>query len=386
MSKKIGILTFHRSINNGAFLQCFSLANKLLENPEYSVEVINYDTQKMDRLYKKAIIKKRPLTPKSVYMRFAQYRSFRSILKYLPLSDFKIINNDYNVLFDKIKNRYDAIIVGSDAVWNWKLRGFPNAYWLGEDLGANLYSYAASVHGMDTFCVNDKQLNYCKKALDRFSFIGVRDTNTENFVKRINNSLQPVHTCDPTIFLDINKIPCDLEDLKGKLKRKYRMSFNRPIIGMMCQSEHVGRLIREKYADKYDIVALYKDNKYADVFLYDLTPFEWGRVFSFFDLTISQYFHGTLLSLKNGTPVIAADMWEQKEGVKNKIEDVLLRMGLEDAYFNSYLLDEETVERMYELCDKYLKSPPKDRIRKGIEKESKTKDAFFEKLKSDLIK
>ncbi len=46
MSKKIGILTFYRSINNGAFLQCFSLANKLLENREYSVEVINYDTQK----------------------------------------------------------------------------------------------------------------------------------------------------------------------------------------------------------------------------------------------------------------------------------------------------------------------------------------------------
>ena len=49
---RIGILTFHRSINNGAVLQCYSLSKKLQQLfPQDSVEVIDYHMPKVDSFY-----------------------------------------------------------------------------------------------------------------------------------------------------------------------------------------------------------------------------------------------------------------------------------------------------------------------------------------------
>ena len=44
---------------------------------------------------------------------------------------------------------YDVIIVGSDAVWNWQIRRFPNPYFLGDGCNAIRMSYAASSFGQD---------------------------------------------------------------------------------------------------------------------------------------------------------------------------------------------------------------------------------------------
>lgn len=38
----IGILTFHRPINYGAFLQSFSLSSHLAKEPNFNVEIIDY--------------------------------------------------------------------------------------------------------------------------------------------------------------------------------------------------------------------------------------------------------------------------------------------------------------------------------------------------------
>ena len=41
--KKIGILTFHNSINNGAVMQAYSLSKKIQQvMPESKVEIIDY--------------------------------------------------------------------------------------------------------------------------------------------------------------------------------------------------------------------------------------------------------------------------------------------------------------------------------------------------------
>ena len=49
---KIGILTFHKSINNGAVLQCYSLTKRLQQEfPDDTVEVIDYHMPKIERFY-----------------------------------------------------------------------------------------------------------------------------------------------------------------------------------------------------------------------------------------------------------------------------------------------------------------------------------------------
>ena len=47
--KRIGILTFHRSTNNGAFIQAYSLSRRLEKDfPQCEVEVIDYSMPKVD--------------------------------------------------------------------------------------------------------------------------------------------------------------------------------------------------------------------------------------------------------------------------------------------------------------------------------------------------
>ena len=50
--KKVGILTFHRSINYGAFMQAYSLSKKIKKRvPDATVEIIDYTSRIMDDAY-----------------------------------------------------------------------------------------------------------------------------------------------------------------------------------------------------------------------------------------------------------------------------------------------------------------------------------------------
>ena len=50
---KIGILTFHRAYNYGAFLQCYSLQKELKARfPECDIKVIDYESLNMANYYK----------------------------------------------------------------------------------------------------------------------------------------------------------------------------------------------------------------------------------------------------------------------------------------------------------------------------------------------
>ena len=62
MGKKIGILTFHKSLNYGSALQAFALVQKLRELG-YDAEVIDYKQNNYDYQYK---LLKAPVSAKAV--------------------------------------------------------------------------------------------------------------------------------------------------------------------------------------------------------------------------------------------------------------------------------------------------------------------------------
>lgn len=144
----------------------------------------------------------------------------------------------------------------------------------------------------------------------------------------------PIHTCDPTAFLQVNALPIDVSELENKLRSK-GFDFSKPTIGVMG-TEKMVRMIRQFYGDQYQIAALYNSTRGADVQLFDLNPYEWAYVFRYFKLTFTTYFHGTMLSLRNGVPVICIAL--KTEFAKRhtpKTLDVLTRLGFEDWYFET---------------------------------------------------
>ncbi len=397
---KIGILTFHQSVNNGAVMQGYSLSKRLKkEYPDDEVEIINYRKKSVDKTYSyplseyfkvssvKELIKKildLVLDPKLLKRLRYRTKVFNDCQYRLPLSDRVITSDGTDELNPYIEENYDVLVVGSDAVWNYVTRGFPNAYFPKRDLKVKKFSYAASCYGMDYLQISEEEKKAVCDVFSGFDFIGARDEATEKFVEWSGCTVLPQHTCDPTVFLDVDDLPIDLDRLKKKLSDR-GFDFNKPTIGIMG-NEKMLSMVRKLYSNQYQIVSLYNYLKGADVNLYDLEPYEWAYVFRYFKVTFTTFFHGTLLSLRNGTPVVCIDLGTAF-GKRHtpKTLDVLKRLGFEDWYL---VTDYKTLnlDKIKAKADELINGDYHDSIIAAMNKEAESFNVFNEALKSIMRK
>lgn len=386
--KRIGILTFHRSINYGAYMQCLSLSHYLEKCfPECKIEVIDYESKVMHDIYlpkfSLACIKHPRLYPATK----RKYNAFNAALKYLPLSNKYFCFDGMREEFEKyITDNYDAIIVGSDAVWNWVKRGFPNPYLLGLKGDIKKFSYAASAYGMSMEYVGEKETAYFAEALKTFSFIGYRDEYTKDLVEKVCPQAEPTFTCDPTLFLDMEYVLSLMKHTKESFREyifeKYKLPKDKILIGAMETSNSVIEQVKKHYGDKCYVVCVYNYLSSSDKYISDLNPLEWSQIFSLFDITITNYFHGTLLSLKNKTPIISIDRTEFSKKNEGKIHDVLRRMDLLDCYFSGEATKEEVIEKIEYILKN--KVDYKNKIERNLENLSETKRGLVDALKEVL--
>ncbi len=330
---KVGILTFHRSINYGSFLQSYSLANALKSCTDFDVEIIDYNMTNVE-LY--SFLSCFSWNISQTSKNIVRYLKFKKILyKSLPISKTRIITNKLYTIEQQIKNKYDVIVVGSDEVWKInKLRGFPNIYWLNEKLNCIKVSYAASANRTRFDSLSVVQKKYIKSSLNQFSYIGVRDENTLKQLKNIDTKLLIRRNCDPAFLFDIEKSKGIKDLLAQKLTKKYKLDLAKPIIALMCTDDTICKYIYDKYSKDYQIVSLYTNTRYCNAFLYDLDPFEWAHIFSFISLSITNFFHCTVFSIINNTPFISIDVEEISVLYESKIKDLLKRADLLENYFN----------------------------------------------------
>ena len=395
---RIGVLTFHSSINNGAVIQCYSLVKRLQQEfPDSAVEVIDYRMPSIEKTYEVSIkaflngysfcTKLKRLVvliknPRLLAWRKERKQAFEKVINLLPLSEKKILDGDQKELFDFINIRYNIIVVGSDAIWNYTSRGFPNPYFLSEDVKIPKFSYAASCYGMDYEKIPEKQKEIIKNVLNQYSLLGIRDEESEKFIEYVGGSQNYFHTCDPTVFLNVSDLPVNESKLKCKLQKK-GYSFDKKTIGVMGNDALV-KMIKAMYGKQYQIVALYNYSKYADVNLHDISPFEWAFIFQYFILTFTTFFHGTLLSMRNGTPVICIALeTAYAEKHKTKVFDFLERVGLEDCYFHTDYKSLE-IEKIKKKSDELIERMPREKIIAMMNKEAETANKFFKILKKKL--
>ena len=342
---RIGIITFHRSINYGAFLQSYALSQKLKSDFDFDVEIIDFEYFKKN-LWQKLIVFKRSRII-YIYKYIRQFFAFRLSLKKLPLSKKKFVDLNAKKVIEFINKNYDYIIVGSDGVWAYNSfnLGVENIYFL-KSINVKKISYAACAFGLDYNNINMNDRKYITESLDSFDYIGVRDSGTYRFAKEHCQKDNIFYNCDPTILL---KKPNN--DLIPNILKRYGLKMDKPIIGMMIDNDLISKRVREVYGEKYQIVSLFNHNKYADTFLYDLTPFEWSQVFQIFKLLFTSYFHGSLLCLKNEVPVIAVQGYPYNEKYISKIEQVFSDLGLQEYCFIASKIDKKELERMMVLAD-----------------------------------
>lgn len=382
---RIGILTFHKVINYGAFLQAFSLSNMLkAQFPNAEVEIVDYITNRKRR-YFTVLRSMKHEGVKGMVSELKKISIFNSAQKYLTLSPKSFHSNNFYELYSYIDKRYDMLIIGSDAVFNWNQTKFPTAFIPDYQFSIPVYTYAASVHGLRFYSVQRDILQTCGKAFDQMKYVGVRDKCSEQFVKVCSENANTIHCCDPTLFIDKDIIYNNGISVRNKLAKRYGFSLDSKYIVVMAPNSNMIKEISKRYGNEYKIVSVFVKSSYSDYYIADLNPFEWTVVLRQAAMVITSYFHGTLLSLVQGTPTIVLDYSgycdEQYEG---KLKDLMVtRFELPELYFDKSEADDFVGENaFYNKVDKLLGGEYEKRISDAIRKERETFNDFIKLLES----
>ena len=384
---RIGILTFHKAINYGAYLQAFSLSNKLQARfPEHEVEIIDYIAPKEQK--RKLYVLLRSVKHHGIKGGLSELKRifvFRKVQKQLALSPRSFCTKNLKKLYAYIDHRYDLLIIGSDAVFNWNQTNFPTAFIPDYPFSIPVYTYAASVHGLRFYEADCTVLKSCGEVFDRMKCVGVRDRCSEKFVKLCAKDAQILHCCDPTLFIDREAISQRGSGVKNRVEKKYGLSLDSKYIVVMVQDSEMIKAVSDRYGKEYKIVSVFVKSAFSDYYVDDLDPFEWTVVLKQAALVVTSYFHGTLLSLVQGTPTVVFDYScycdEQYEG---KLKDLMVtRLGLPELYHDKSEAEHfEGDASFYGKMDELLAGGYEKRIGEAIEKERSALDRFMELLRS----
>lgn len=339
---KIGILTFHRSHNYGAYMQAYALVMALKNAGYEDVEIIDYNTKKSEKYYLKEVIRKKSLG--AIIYACKRYQMFRNALNYLPISEETMITDDMDEFALFVKQKYDVIITGSDEVWRLNgMRGFPNPYWLPDIDVCYKIAYAVSArNNVDE--VSDSEYQQISELTSSFDFISVRDEVTKQLIEHADDGKHTItRVCDPTMAYTFQY---NLNEGKRILKERFGIDVSKKCIGVMSSNPQIAQMVVRKCRGKVQVISLFSYCKGAKNCA-SLTPFEWYQVIGALDGLITTYFHGMCFAINGNTPFILLENRKIDDKKYSKSYDLLSRYKLEDLYFqiNSDKNIEDKVEK-----------------------------------------
>lgn len=201
--KKIAMITFHASHNNGSMLQALALQTTLQQR-NCDVEIIDFSNEGQRNLYS---VVPRPhnwkqcikwLIWRSNYSELKrQYEAYELFSrKYFKLTEKKYTNNTQ---LTGLCEKYDAFITGSDQVWNTKCIDADDAYFLTFVKDKPKFAYAVSLGANNAF-EGEQGLKYIKYISD-FEEISVREKNAQKWIELATGKKNLI-TLDPTMLFD----------------------------------------------------------------------------------------------------------------------------------------------------------------------------------------
>lgn len=188
---KIGILTATRTNNNGTDLQAYAM-QELFCAYGAQVELINYACPKLE----KSRLNRLPVSVKDIVKfpinGYIEYSHERFRKKYFKRTKTVYTPDHFP------QEEYDAIVVGSDQIWNLDSVGGDTTFFLGQVHSATRkYSYAASL-GQTSIVLWDETYKL-SEMLSAFSGVSVRESSGVNALKEIG--IDAHEDLDPLLML-----------------------------------------------------------------------------------------------------------------------------------------------------------------------------------------
>lgn len=317
---KVGIVTFQRAHNYGAVLQCLAL-QEAIRGLKHDVLVIDHINDKLKRSYPDGSlrvngngIQKIKKLLRHVLMRTRVRKRFNIFSRF--------INSNYN-LSENEQEFFDAIIFGSDQIWNGSITDNDPFYW-GEGTNTKKkIGYALSAGN------EDNQLPFHLQQIKQFFNIGVRENSLLLHLKNLGVE-NACTVLDPTLLLDKNgwiklldlnprQNPKDkylvVYSLRGRdktLKFAKRIARNRKLklieIGASVSViPHIGRM---ELKGPKEFVELIKNATYV----------------------VTDSFHGTVFSIIFNRPFISINL---EDGHDGRVANILKELDLSQNHITT---------------------------------------------------
>lgn len=318
---KVGVLTFHKCINYGSYWQARCLV-EWLNARGHQAELMDHDCVCIRRAETRCALQpKLPRrTPAHELRNYARKtRRFIEAIGSLPLSQ------RFSLHRPEAAEEYDAIIVGSDEVWNFRHPWYGSKpIFFGEGLKTpRLISYAASFGNHSAW---DGIHPAWARKLRGFSALSVRDENSWHLVQ---NAIQR----EAELVAD----PCLLfpEPARGQRDNSppYTLVYGHGFpswLGKMAQ--HQARRAGTR------LVSVGYSNDFAHEQRVAEGPLEFARLIAGASAVITNFFHGCVFALLHGKPFVTAP----SEYRSIKIPDLAQTVGATHR-----LIDEQTSEREF---------------------------------------
>lgn len=325
---KIGILTFHQAENFGAVLQVYALQT-YLQKQGYSVEIINYNCKSIEVHYQ--ILNPSVLfTRKNIFISFQEYlERFKNLRdRFIRKDKFKKFVDKYLLLSPSLKYikkplNYDAIIVGSDQVWNFYLnKGAENIYLLDFPFykRTQKVAYAAS---SERNGLNRVSVDNLKRCLCQFDKISVRESFLQETLESYTG--KKIDLClDPTFLLNRE----DYLDLLSVHKtKKYILIYHMTLMPEILPL--VEKLSKEKGCDIIEIYGGFYSGHNSRI-KSDWGPLDVLDLIANAEMVFTTSFHGLALSV-----IMQKNVWVINKGENLRQKNLLSMLGLSARLINT---------------------------------------------------
>lgn len=329
-SLKIGIFTFHHAHNYGAFLQCYALQETLKSlghdvniidySPKYFKEdyaVANFGDFKSLPIYRKV---RRIIGVLVLFIpRIIRRNAFlKTVALHLELDD-KSFSNVEDVRF----YNYDAIIFGSDQIWNPKItRGFDRVFWGDFNFQGKKIAYAASAG--DNLVVLEKDAEYIKQRLLTFCAVSAREKVFCIFLGKLGIKAETV--LDPTLLLNADK--WNSFGGKRKTREEYVLLY---IMKPSTDAKKIARKIAKELNLKVKKIFSSVSLNPASWINASCLPVDFVRLFRDARFVVTTSFHGTSFAINFCKEFYAVNTGEQNL----RVESLLSDLGLMGRYIQS---------------------------------------------------
>lgn len=323
---KVGILTFPNSTSYGATLQMYALY-RTVKKLGHDAEIINYHNayMKAEKHHEAhgAGTCKRQL--KQLVRRVLHARHYSVFKKFerenMLLHPVAAVTDKASLR--EISMRYDAVICGSDQVWNPDITDTDLSYFLdfcGE--GTRRISYAPSF-GIDAF--SEEFGNIVRPELRKFYALSVREKVGCDYVAELTGR-KPTLVTDPTLLVGLE----EWRTIETKKNREDPYILYYTVRGSKTLLESCKSLADETGLKIVivggNFIGKLKNRDPRIEYVVDISPSEWLGLVHHAEYVVTNSFHGTAFSI-----IYRKDFYLELSSLTNsRLSQIIEMLGLED--------------------------------------------------------